>query len=111
MPASRAPSASSFLGGVICFGTDELDARNKRLFAELAELPPPARGGYMLVPAILPVDLWEEQALEAQAQLVRETGEWLGPATVVTGPDPMDVTNRYKPDKSRTPPSHRGSEA
>lgn len=88
-------------GGVVLYGTEELDARNERLFEALAALPRPDRGGYLLVPPILPVDEWEALALDAQATLVRETGEWLGPAPVVTSPDPMDVTDRYKPDPAR----------
>lgn len=87
-------------GGVILFGTDELDARNERLFVALAELPLPKRGGYLLVPPILPADLWEQHAMEAQATLSRATAEWLDvedplPAEP-TGKDPMDATGRYK---------------
>lgn len=89
-------------GRVIQCGTDELDARNERLFEALGALPRPERGGYLLVPPILPVDEWEAIALSSQLQLERDTSEWLGPPPDEPElPDPMDVTHRYKPDPAR----------
>lgn len=56
-------------------------------------------------PTIMGVDEWSEAAQDAQLQLVRETGEWLGPAPEEPEmPDPMDVTHRYKPDPARVKP-------
>ncbi len=93
-------------GGVIQCGTEELDARNARLFEALAELPDNERGGYLFVPAIVyDLDEWEARALEAQEQLMRDTGEWLGPPPpVVTGKDPDDVTHLYKPNPALVKP-------
>lgn len=83
----------SIPGAVIRYGTAELDARNERLFEELAALPPPKRGGYMLVPAILPSDEWEAQALDAQERLVRETSDWLdAPVANTDSPEPSRRT-------------------
>jgi hypothetical protein len=77
-------------GGVIHYGNEE------RLFAALAECPQPKRGGYLLVPPILPIDEWEQAALDSQVQLVVDTSSWLGPPAVVNAPDPAIVTDRYR---------------
>lgn len=85
-------------GGVVLFGTDELDAQAERLFAELAALPHAERGGYLLVPPILSVDEWEALALDSQEKLASDTSDWLGPPPVVNAPDPADVSDLYKPN-------------
>lgn len=83
-------------GGVICFGTDELDARNEHLFGALAALPPDEQGAYLLVPPILSLDVWEAEAQPSQEQLVRDTGNWLGPPVTTTEPDVGDGSHRYR---------------
>lgn len=60
---------------------------------------------------VLTIDEWEALALDTQEQLVRETADWLGPASVSSGRDPDDVSHRYKPDRSKIPPAIEGSEA
>ena len=60
-------------------------------------------GGVMRVPAIMGVDEWEAVASFQQDQLIADSHEdradraKLQPEPVVTGKDPADVTDRYKP--------------
>lgn len=64
----------------------------------------PRRGGVMRVPVIMGPDEWEAAASASQDALI--TASWedrterskLHPETVVTGKDPADVTDRYKPN-------------
>jgi hypothetical protein len=49
-----------------------------------------------LFPKITPIDEWDETATAQQAKLIDEARD-LNPEPVVVGPDPHDVTHRYKP--------------
>jgi hypothetical protein len=56
------------------------------------------RGGVMRIPKILPHDEWEAVAVVQQAQLIAASYEdrSLPAKPVVTGPDPSNVSHRYR---------------
>lgn len=61
----------------------------------------------MRVPAILSCDAWEAIAAASQDKLIQDSYEdraersKVHPEPVVTGKDPADVTDRYKPSAVR----------
>lgn len=62
------------------------------------------RGGVMRVPAIMGVDEWEAIAAVSQDALIAASAEDRTLPTerpVVTGKDPADVSDRYKPSTIR----------
>ena len=65
------------------------------------------RGGVMRVPRIMGVDEWEAVACVSQDKLIEDSYEDRAdratrrPEPVVAGPDPADVTDRYKPSAIR----------
>lgn len=60
------------------------------------------KGGVMLVPPILPPDEWEAIAAPMQDKLIQDSYEdraqraKLNPEPPIIGPDPADVSHRYR---------------